>query len=162
MKNLFPILLAVVVFSSGCDQDGYSCNSNGCYEDNDNPQYQTLEDCNSMCDEQIPGGCGSPVLHEGYLYSTVQIGEQCWFAENCRYLPEVSPPFQTATMEDIENVPLFFVYGYEGSNLADAMSTDNYENYGVLYNWAAVMSDDVCPSGWHIPSDSEFNQLSDF
>ena len=42
------------------------------------------------------------------------------------------------------------------------MSTDNYENYGVLYNWAAVMSVDVCPSGWHIPSDSEFNQLSDF
>ena len=53
MKNLIPILLAVVVLSSGCDPDGYSCNSEGCYEDNDNPQYQTLEDCNNLCNESL-------------------------------------------------------------------------------------------------------------
>ena len=35
--------------------------------------------------------CGDLVSHEGYDYSTVLIGEQCWFSENCRYLPEVSP-----------------------------------------------------------------------
>ena len=35
--------------------------------------------------------CGDFVSHDGYDYSTVLIGEQCWFAENCRYLPEVSP-----------------------------------------------------------------------
>ena len=46
-----PILLALVVLSSGCDPDGYSCNSEGCYEDDSNPQYQTLDDCNSFCNE---------------------------------------------------------------------------------------------------------------
>ncbi len=92
MRNLIPILLAVVVLSSGCDPDGYSCNSEGCYAEN-NAQYLTLEDCLSVCDEITPkpGNCGDLVSHEGYDYSTVLIGEQCWFAENCRYLPEVSP-----------------------------------------------------------------------
>ena len=37
-----------------------------------------------------------------------------------------------------------------------------YETYGVLYNWPAVMTDEICPSGWHIPSDEEFTQLTDF
>ncbi len=38
----------------------------------------------------------------------------------------------------------------------------NYETYGVLYNWPAVMTEGICPSGWHIPSDEEFTQLTDF
>ena len=59
MRNLIPILLAVVVISSGCDPDGYSCNSEGCYDDDDNPQYQTLDDCINLCDGPKPGGCGS-------------------------------------------------------------------------------------------------------
>lgn len=158
MRNLFPILLAVVVLSSGCDPDGYSCNSEGCYEDNDNPQYQTLEDCNNMCDEQIPGGCGSPVLHEGYLYSTVWIGSQCWFSENCRYLPEVSPSSESGVYTD----PYYYVYGYQGSIVSEAKATENYETYGVLYNWSAVMTEGICPSGWHIPTDEDFIDLTTF
>ena len=30
--------------------------------------------------------CGDPVSYEGYDYATVQIGEQCWFAEKCAVL----------------------------------------------------------------------------
>ena len=156
MRNLIPILLAVVVLSSGCDPDGYSCNSEGCYAEN-NAQYLTLEDCLSVCDEQIPGGCGSLVLHQDYLYSTVQIGEQCWFAENCRYLPEVSPSSASSTTD-----PYYYVYGYEGSTVSEAQATSNYATYGVLYNWPAVMTEGICPSGWHIPSDGEFAELTDF
>ena len=157
MKNLIPILLGVVVLSSGCDPDGYSCNSEGCYADDDNPQYQTLEDCNSLCDEPKPGGCGSLVLHEDYLYSTVQIGDQCWFAENCRYLPIVSP-----SSERSETNPYYYIYGYNGSDVEAAKGTENYETYGVLYNWPAVLTDEICPSGWHVPTDGEFTQLTDF
>jgi uncharacterized protein (TIGR02145 family) len=154
---LTSLLLAIVVLSSGCDSDGYSCNSEGCYEDTDNPQYQTLEDCNSLCDEPKPGGCGSLVLHEDYLYSTVQIGNQCWFAENCRYLPVVSP-----SSEGSETEPNYYVYDYQGTDVGDAQATTNYDTYGVLYNWPAVMTEGICPSGWHIPSDGEFTQLIDF
>ena len=156
MRNLIPILLALVLLSSGCDPDGYSCNSEGCYAEN-NAQYLTLEDCLSICDEQIPGGCGSPVLHEGYNYSTVLIGDQCWFSENCRYLPEVSAPSNGSTTE-----PHYSVYGYTGTDVTAAQATTNYATYGVLYNWPAVMTEDICPSGWHIPSDEEFTELTDY
>ena len=150
---LTSLLLAFVVLSSGCDPDGYSCNSEGCYEDNDNPQYQTLEDCKSMCDESIPGNCGT-VNHAGHTYSTVLIGEQCWFAENCRYLPEVSP-----SSEGNMTSAYYYVHGYEGADVEAAKATNNYETYGVLYNWPAVMTEGICPSGWHIPSDGELQTM---
>jgi uncharacterized protein (TIGR02145 family) len=101
--------------------------------------------------------CGDVVYHDGYHYSTVLIGEQCWFSENCRYLPEVSP-----SSAGSETSPYYYVYGYEGSTVAEAHATANYETYGVLYNWPAVMTEGICPSGWHIPSDEEFTELTDF
>ena len=39
---------------------------------------------------ESPWQCGDPLEYQGYDYETVQIGEQCWFAENCKYLPSVS------------------------------------------------------------------------
>ena len=101
--------------------------------------------------------CGDDIGHEGYDYATVQIGEQCWFAENCRYLPEVSP-----SSESSETSPYYYVYDYQGTDATVAMSTENYQTYGVLYNWPAVMTEDICPSGWHIPTDEEFAELTDF
>jgi uncharacterized protein (TIGR02145 family) len=122
---------------------------------------------NSTCADDcgVPNGdnstcfisCGDQIAHDGYDYSTVQIGEQCWFAENCRYLPVVSP-----SSAGSETSPYYYVYGYEGSTVSEAKATTNYETYGVLYNWPAVMTDGICPSGWHIPSDGEFTELTDF
>jgi uncharacterized protein (TIGR02145 family) len=104
-----------------------------------------------------PWICGDLVSHDGYDYSTVLIGDQCWFSENCRYLPEVSP-----SSEGSETEPYYYVYDYQGTDVTAAKSTDNYETYGVLYNWPAVMTEGICPSGWHIPSDEEFTELTDF
>ena len=95
--------------------------------------------------------CGDFVSHEGYDYSTVLIGGQCWFSENCRYLPEVSPSSEGSQVE-----PFYYVYGYEGSDVDAAKSSPNFETYGVLYNWPAVMTEDICPVGWHIPYDIEW------
>jgi uncharacterized protein (TIGR02145 family) len=134
---------------STCDGDCGACNDNS----------TCLDDCgvvngdNSTCFTS----CGDDIGHDGYDYSTVQIGEQCWFSENCRYLPEVSP-----SSEGSETAPYFYVYGYQGSDVAAAQATSNYETYGVLYNWTSVMTDGICPSGWHIPSDEEFTELTDF
>jgi uncharacterized protein (TIGR02145 family) len=98
--------------------------------------------------------CGAPVEHEGYSYATVRIGDQCWFSENCRYLPEVSP-----SSEESETNPYYYVYGYEGYDVAAAQATSNYDTYGVLYNWPAVMTGDICPSGWRIPTDFEWGTM---
>ena len=101
--------------------------------------------------------CGAPVSYQGYSYSTVQIGDQCWFAENCRYLPEVSALSSSSHTE-----PRYYVVGYEGTDVSAAMETDYYANLGVLYNWSAVLTEDICPSGWHIPSGDEVNELAEY
>ena len=99
-------------------------------------------------------GCGDLVYHEGYGYSTVLVGEQCWFSENCRYMPEVSP----SSLSSVD-IPVYYVYGYEGQNVEEAKSTMNYDLYGVLYNWLAVQDSDICPNGWHVSSDADWHQL---
>ena len=94
------------------------------------------------------------VSHGGYDYSTVQIGDQCWFAENCRYLPVVSPSSEGNTTD-----PYYYVYGYEGTDVITAQAQANYSTYGVLYNWPAVMEPGICPSNWHIPTDLEWQTM---
>ena len=98
--------------------------------------------------------CGQPVSYQGYDYNTVLIGDQCWFAENCRYLPHVSPPGEESASE-----PLCYVRGYEGTDVSAAMEMEAYETYGALYNWPAAVTENICPSGWHVPTRWEFWDL---
>ena len=99
--------------------------------------------------------CGDDVLHEGYWYNTTSIGGQCWFSENVRYLPEVSP---SSVGSDI--LPHAYVYDYQGSDVELAKYSLNYHQYGVLYNFRAVEQWDLCPSGWHVPTDEEWTAMS--
>ena len=135
-----------------CEGDNSSCSDECGVPNGDNSTC--LDDCGVINGTNDCFLCGDDIGHEGYDYSTVQIGEQCWFAENCRYLPEVSP-----SSEGNETDPYYYVYGYEGTDVASAMSTSNYATYGVLYNWPAVMTEGICPSGWHIPSDGEWQTM---
>ena len=102
--------------------------------------------------------CGDPLEYQGYDYQTVQIGEQCWFAENVRYLPGVSPP---SIGSEQDGLPHAYVYGWysEDGDVDAAMSTPNYNSFGALYNFQAVTTWDLCPSGWHVPSAAEFRAL---
>lgn len=92
---------------------------------------------------------------DGNHYSVVTIGNQTWMAENLAYLPSVSP-----STEGSENFPYYYVNGYQGVDVNEAKATDNYINYGVLYNWTAAKSS--CPQGWHLPGDGEWSQLIKF
>lgn len=47
-------------------------------------------------------------------------------------------------------LPYYYVNGYVGTDVEAAKATAYYETYGVLYNWPAVMTEGICPSGWHI------------
>ena len=113
-----------------------------------------LSEFGNSCEIFSFQNCGDLVAHEGYEYSTVQIGDQCWFSENCRYLPEVSP---SSTVN--ATTPYYYVYDFEDTNVEVAKATENYETYGVLYNWPAVMTEGICPTGWHMPSDEEWQTL---
>lgn len=100
--------------------------------------------------------CGGTVSFEGYDYETVAIGNQCWFAENVRYLPEVFPPSQG--WEDSYGAHAY-VLDYHGSDVAAAMATTGYQTYGVIYDGPAVQSWTLCPAGWHLPTSAEWLSL---
>jgi uncharacterized protein (TIGR02145 family) len=36
----------------------------------------------------------------------------------------------------------------------------NEDDYGALYNWPAIMTGDMCPSGWHVSTDEDFTNLT--
>ncbi len=115
-----------------------------------------------------PFQCGDTLLdqRDGEKYSTMQIGNQCWMAENLAYLPSVSPSGSGS-----EYSPYYYVYGYQGTDVSAAKATSNYQTYGVLYNWPAAMAgytssdsvpsgvQGVCSSGWHLPGDEEWKIL---
>lgn len=113
-----------------------------------------------MCekDEVIPNPdaiYGTPLVYDGKTYKTVHIGEQVWMAENLAYLPKVSPPSDGSYRE-----PYYYVYGYDGSNTIKAKDISRYDTYGVLYNWQAALT--ACPSGWHLPTYNEWEQLAQY
>lgn len=96
--------------------------------------------------------CGELLIDDrlgGKTYKTVKIGEDCWMAENLKWLPEVYPSTNMSL-----NEPRYYVYGHNSSSSEGALNSDNYNKYGVLYNFpAAIIS---CPDGWHLPSDNEW------
>ncbi len=94
---------------------------------------------------------------EGNVYNTIQIGEQCWMAENLRTTkkPDGSP-ITSATQ-----------IWYCPNNCS--LTSDTVMTYGLLYNWDATtqgvssvsnpMVGGICPEGWHVPSDVEWTTL---
>jgi uncharacterized protein (TIGR02145 family) len=129
--TLIASLVLTMIFISSC-----SSPSNDPDEDNNggNPTYTY----------------GS-ITYEGQTYKTVKIGSQTWMAENLNY-------------------------NASGSKCYDD-DPANCNIYGKLYDWATAMVLDVncndeicsdqiqpkhrgvCPSGWHIPSNAEWDQL---
>ncbi len=118
-----------------------------------------------------PFTCGDAFIdtRDGNVYATVQIGTQCWMAENLKYLPSV-----VGSATGSKTTPFYYVYDYDGTDTNAAKATANYTTYGVLYNWPAAMNgavsstsnpsgvQGICPTGWHLPSDAEWKQLEMF
>jgi uncharacterized protein (TIGR02145 family) len=92
---------------------------------------------------------------DGNVYKIIKIGNQMWMAENLKYLPSV-----TGQGTGSDTQPYYYVYGYDGTDVNAAKATDNYQTYGVLYNWPAAVN--ACPAGWHLPTDAEWAELTDF
>ena len=103
--------------------------------------------------------CGSSYTYEGHDYATVLIGGQCWFAENLRSENYTDGSVIPADLDDAAwsttTAGAVTVYNEGNSSEGTHLAT-----YGRLYNWYAV--DDargLCPSGWHVPTDSEYMTL---
>jgi uncharacterized protein (TIGR02145 family) len=91
---------------------------------------------------------------EGNIYKTILIGAQVWMAENL-----ASTKFNDGT-------DITWATNINDWNLATNPAYSWYNNitvsYGALYNWYAVNSGKLCPSGWHVPTDDEWTALSTY
>ena len=95
---------------------------------------------------------------DGNAYKTIQIGTQIWMAENLK----------TTSYNDGTGIPLV-TDEVEWSFLDTAAYCwfDNDEAtykaiYGALYNWYTVNTGKLCPTGWHVPTDTEWTLLTDY
>ena len=107
---------------------------------------------------------------DGQTYKTVTIGTQTWMAENLNYA-------YTGVPYDKDN------YTSDSTSWCYNNDASNCAKYGRLYTWAAAMDSvgtwtingkgcgfrnecsptypvrGVCPEGWHLPSETEWNSL---
>lgn len=103
---------------------------------------------------------------DGRNYEWIRLGRQTWMAENLAYLPEVSP-----SSVGSDTLPYYYVYNYNGTDVNSARSAVYFDRVGVFYNWTAAMNGGestdnnpsgvrgICPEGWHLPSDPEWDEL---
>ena len=145
-------------------------NNDGCVQLNDLLDLlSAYGDCGA---EESLWQCGDPREYQGYDYATVQIGEQCWFADNLRSEKYSTGDEITSNLSQNDWVGTIHgascVYGEEQSPCENFSPTiegcnpeESLEFYGRLYNWFAVTDErGLCPTGWHSPDDNEWQVLS--
>lgn len=91
---------------------------------------------------------------EGNVYKTVQIGKQVWMAQNLvtiKYNDNSAIPFVTDSAAWIKmTTPAYCWYGNDVANK---------NTFGTIYNWYTVKTGKLCPTGWHAPTDADFDTL---
>jgi uncharacterized protein (TIGR02145 family) len=100
---------------------------------------------------------------DGNVYKVKQFGTQWWMCENLRYLPYVNTGEggvgATYPNRGNDYEPRIYVRDYNGTNVAAAKALPAYTTYGVYYNGVSAATENVCPTGWHVPNDEEFKTL---
>ncbi len=111
--------------------------------------------------------CGS-VVYGGKTYNSVIIGMQCWMNENLN--------IGTAVLGSQDQANNNIIEKYCYNNIPA-----NCDVYGGLYQWGEVVQylngatnttkwepvptgnvQGICPEGWHLPSDAEWNSLATY
>jgi uncharacterized protein (TIGR02145 family) len=100
----------------------------------------------------------NPVDVDGNVYTTVTIGTQVWMKENLK----------VSKYRNGDPIPTNLTDAAWGATTTGAYSIYNNDaanntTYGKLYNWYAVAdSRNLCPVGWHVPTDSEWTTLENY
>jgi uncharacterized protein (TIGR02145 family) len=120
------------------------------------PIFGVVSMLNSSCEHDDNNNQSATVSDiDGNVYHTVTLGTQVWMVENLkttRY--RNGDPIQNATS------PELWVFSIAGAYRMYDNDESYADTYGFLYNWYAVNdSRNICPTGWHVPTDTEWNTL---
>ena len=145
---LLLIMGVLLVFASSCEKD-----------DDNNPASDNPTNGKTTAVFNSNVTYGTMTDQDGNVYKTVTIGTQTWMAENLR----------TTTYNDgtaILNVTYNDEWGSLTTgaycNYKNTTSEDIIATYGRLYNWYAVNTGKLAPTGWHVPTDAEWSELTDY
>lgn len=105
-------------------------------------------------EEEFFLSCGTITdQRNGHQYETVQIGNQCWMAENLNVGIMIDGNLDQTDNDTIEK------YCYNNNPA-------NCDKYGALYQWDELMQystteqiQGICPEGWYVPSDGDWKEL---
>ncbi len=104
------------------------------------------------------GGPSTLTDIDGNIYHVITIGNQCWMKENLKTTHYKNGTFIPNGFNNAAWAGLGFGAYAEVNNYIA-----NTAVFGKLYNWYAVNDiAGLCPANWHVPSDSEWNQLVKF
>ena len=127
-----------------------------------NPDKNDIWEPNLGEESQLPvpitWACGDQIIddRDGQSYNTVQIGTQCWMAENLNIGAMIN------SSSDQTNNGIIEKYCYDNNS-------SNCYVYGGLYQWDEAMqyvttegTQGICPTGWHLPTDAEWCTLENY
>jgi uncharacterized protein (TIGR02145 family) len=135
-----------VTIKTGCCVDGICDGSSG----------ENCDTCWDDCQAQCPVPCAGSIVdsRDGQSYPIIGISDQCWMAKNMNIGTMISASAPQLNDSSIQK------YCYADSSSYCYM-------YGGLYQWDEAMqyseaekASGICPSGWHIPSEEEYETLS--
>lgn len=100
---------------------------------------------------------GSVTDIDGNTYKTVVIGSQTWMADNLRTTRYNNGKKIKTITDNLAWVGLSTpAYCWYNNNIS-------FKSYiGALYNWFVIDSGNVCPNGWHVPTDEEWTTLGNY
>ena len=119
-------------------------------------------------EEDGGGQFGTVTDIDGNVYNTVIIGDHEWMVENLKVThyrngDEIPTGYSNSDWTGLI-VGAYSVYDANDDSASQATCDgDCAEVYGNLYNWYAVNDDrEVCPTGWHVPSDAAWTELENY
>ena len=94
---------------------------------------------------------------DGNVYTSVQIGTQVWMGENLKTTKYSNGDLIGTTSPATLNIGAEISPKYQWAYETDE---NNVTTYGRLYTWfAATDSRNICPTGWHLPANTEWSTL---
>jgi uncharacterized protein (TIGR02145 family) len=106
----------------------------------------------------ITGITGTVSDNEGNTYKTIGIGYQQWMTENLKSTKynngTAIPLIQADTSWAKLNSPGYCWFNNDQGTYKDT--------HGAIYNWYTVNTGNLCPTGWHVPSEADITELVNF
>jgi uncharacterized protein (TIGR02145 family) len=121
----------------------------------------TLHTCGATNVHNANLSYGTMTDQQGNVYKTIVIGSQEWMAENLntsiyRNGDAIATDLTNIEWQNTINTHLG-AWAYHNDDASYACP------YGKLYNWYACADPrQLCPTGWHVPTDTEWNDLINY